>query len=130
MKYKYNNINNNNNFIMIVVKHEGKYYAVSNKCSHFGFPLSKGTLFDDKVTCPLHNAQFSIKTGEHEYGPVFNGLEVFEVTEKNGQLHIKVDKEKLNKSRVLPMSKKGDDARRFVIIGGGVAGLSAAETLR
>lgn len=28
------------------------------------------------------------------------------------------------------MSKKGDDARRFVIVGGGVAGLSAAETLR
>lgn len=28
------------------------------------------------------------------------------------------------------MSKKGNDSRRFVILGGGVAGLSAAETLR
>jgi len=28
------------------------------------------------------------------------------------------------------MSKKGDDPRRFLIIGGGPAGLSAAEALR
>lgn len=52
------------------------------------------------------------------------------MTERDGKIHIKVSKEKLNKSRALPMSKKGDDARRFVIVGGGVAGLSAAETLR
>jgi NADPH-dependent 2,4-dienoyl-CoA reductase/sulfur reductase-like enzyme len=43
---------------------------------------------------------------------------------------LKVSKEKLNKGRTLNMSKKGDDPRKFVIIGGGPAGLSAAETLR
>jgi flavin-dependent dehydrogenase len=30
----------------------------------------------------------------------------------------------------MDMSNKGDDNRRFVIVGGGPAGLSCAETLR
>lgn len=58
-------------------------------------------------------------------------METFEITEKNGNLHIKVSKDKLNKGKTLPMSKKSDkDNRKFVIVGGGVSGLSAAETLR
>jgi apoptosis-inducing factor 3 len=59
-----------------------------------------------------------------------DGLEKFEITEKNGELHIKVPKDKLNVKKIFPMSKKGNDSRRFVIIGGGPAAISAAETLR
>jgi apoptosis-inducing factor 3 len=59
-----------------------------------------------------------------------DGLEKFEIVEKNGELHIKVPKDKLNVSKTFPMSKKGNDKRRFVIIGGGPAAISAAETLR
>lgn len=69
---------------VLVVKYEGKYYCLSNACPHFGFGLGKGPLFEDKITCPLHMAQFSIKTGLQEYGPVVNGLETFEVQEKDG----------------------------------------------
>jgi len=41
-----------------------------------------------------------------------------------------VPKNKLNKDKVLEMSKKGNDPRRFVIVGGGPSAISAAETLR
>lgn len=59
-----------------------------------------------------------------------DGLQVFKVEEKEGKAVVTVDLKKLNKNRTLKMSKKGDDARRFVIIGSGPAGLSCAETLR
>jgi pyruvate/2-oxoglutarate dehydrogenase complex dihydrolipoamide dehydrogenase (E3) component len=45
-------------------------------------------------------------------------------------LHLKVDKSKLNVPKSFTIGKKGNDPRRFVIIGSGVAGLTCAETLR
>jgi nitrite reductase/ring-hydroxylating ferredoxin subunit len=41
---------------VLVAKIDGKYYAVSNSCPHFGFSLAKGTMFGDKVSCSLHMA--------------------------------------------------------------------------
>jgi nitrite reductase/ring-hydroxylating ferredoxin subunit len=52
-------------------------HCVSNKCTHFGAPLAKGLLVEDRVLCPWHAAAFSVKTGAPEYGPVLDGLQVF-----------------------------------------------------
>jgi nitrite reductase/ring-hydroxylating ferredoxin subunit len=73
-------------------KVDGKYYATSFKCSHFGLDLSYGVLFEDRVVCPFHLASFSVKTGEHEHGPVFKGLQTFPVEVKDGKVYVKVDK--------------------------------------
>eukprot|EP00178_Gracilaria_changii_P006133 TRINITY_DN20498_c0_g1_i1.p1 TRINITY_DN20498_c0_g1~~TRINITY_DN20498_c0_g1_i1.p1 ORF type:complete len:145 (-),score=0.39 TRINITY_DN20498_c0_g1_i1:585-1019(-) len=64
---------------ILVVKYEGQIYSVQSKCSHFGFSLAKGIMIGDKLLCPLHNAGFSVKTGEAEQGPVFGGLKTFPV---------------------------------------------------
>jgi apoptosis-inducing factor 3 len=69
---------------VLVCKVDGNYYCVSNKCPHFGAPLGKGPLFNDKIFCSLHNASFSVKDGMAEGGPILNGLERFEITEKEG----------------------------------------------
>lgn len=43
---------------------DGSYYAISNKCSHLGGSLVKGSLRGGVVTCPKHGAQFDVKTGQ------------------------------------------------------------------
>jgi len=43
---------------------EGRFYALVNKCPHKAGPLSQGIVHGSVVTCPLHNWNISLKTGE------------------------------------------------------------------
>jgi 3-phenylpropionate/trans-cinnamate dioxygenase ferredoxin subunit len=42
---------------------DGAYYAITNKCSHLGASLAKGSLDGNVVTCRSHGAQFDLTTG-------------------------------------------------------------------
>jgi nitrite reductase (NADH) small subunit len=42
----------------------GEIYALVNKCPHKHGPLSQGIVHGTVVTCPLHNWNISLKTGE------------------------------------------------------------------
>lgn len=48
---------------IVVFKFQDKYSAMSNQCSHAGGSLCDGTIEETTVTCPLHGAQFDIRTG-------------------------------------------------------------------
>jgi len=43
---------------------EGRFFALVNKCPHKAGPLSQGIVHGSVVTCPLHNWNISLKTGE------------------------------------------------------------------
>jgi nitrite reductase/ring-hydroxylating ferredoxin subunit len=49
---------------VLLVKKQGKLYAISNKCFHMECPLSAGKLEDFIVKCPCHDWRFDIRTGE------------------------------------------------------------------
>lgn len=42
----------------------GEFHALVNKCPHKQGPLSQGIVHGNVVTCPLHNWNISLKTGE------------------------------------------------------------------
>ena len=44
--------------------YEGEYYALDDICSHAEASLSEGDVYDCKVECPLHGAEFDLKTGD------------------------------------------------------------------
>lgn len=49
-------------------------------------------MIGDKLLCPLHNAGFSVITGEAEQGPVFGGLKTFPVEIKGDKIRVTIPK--------------------------------------
>ena len=43
---------------------DNRFYALLNACPHKAGPLSQGIVHGNVVTCPLHNWNISLKTGE------------------------------------------------------------------
>jgi 3-phenylpropionate/trans-cinnamate dioxygenase ferredoxin component len=50
-------------FEILLAKVGGKYYAVDNKCPHFGGDLSKGKLEGTAIICPSHRSKFDLSDG-------------------------------------------------------------------
>lgn len=44
---------------------DGTIYATSDICSHETASLTRGSLDEAVVTCPLHGAQFDVRTGKN-----------------------------------------------------------------
>ena len=68
---------------------EGMFYAISDVCGHRNAPLSRGKLQGYVVECPLHFAQFDIRTGELVSGPVSAAVQVYEVRVEEGTVYIR-----------------------------------------
>jgi len=48
----------------------GTFYAIGDRCGHENARLSRGSLTDTIVTCPMHSSQFDVTTGKLMSGPV------------------------------------------------------------
>lgn len=49
---------------LLLLRQEGGFYAISNKCPHMDCPLSKGTLEGFVIKCPCHDWLFDVRSGE------------------------------------------------------------------
>lgn len=48
-----------------LVKHNNRFFAVQDSCTHSGASLSQGTInYLGEVICPLHNYCFSLQSGQ------------------------------------------------------------------
>ena len=57
----------------------GQFYAMRDMCGHRNAPLSRGKLDGHNVECPLHFAQFDVRTGKLVDGPISADVPVYEV---------------------------------------------------
>lgn len=115
---------------MLITRYQGKLHAVGAYCSHFGAPLATGQLFDDKVLCPWHAAAFNVTTGAFELGPAKDGIPKYDIIEKDNKSYVRVPG-KIDQKEIPQMAKRDPSNKtHMVIVGGGPAGLNAAETLR
>ena len=68
---------------------DGEFHALRDMCGHRNAPLSRGKLDGCIVECPLHFAQFDVRTGKLIDGPISADIPVYEVRVENGAVLIK-----------------------------------------
>lgn len=73
---------------LMVVRLGGRLHAVENRCTHMGVPLEDGALNDGQLVCPWHDARFCAKSGDHQAGPGFCGLDKFPVRVRAGRIEV------------------------------------------
>jgi nitrite reductase/ring-hydroxylating ferredoxin subunit len=64
---------------VVLANVEGVFYALRDVCGHKNAPLSRGKLVGHLIECPLHFAQFDVRTGELVNGPVSTAIPTYEV---------------------------------------------------
>jgi nitrite reductase/ring-hydroxylating ferredoxin subunit/uncharacterized membrane protein len=74
---------------VVVVRREGRLFALADRCTHRGGPLSKGTVEDGCITCPLHGSRFRLTDGSVERGPSPYPQPTYDVREADGRLELR-----------------------------------------
>ncbi|OGZ45290.1 MAG: hypothetical protein A2756_01565 [Candidatus Ryanbacteria bacterium RIFCSPHIGHO2_01_FULL_48_27] len=71
----------------------GKYYAISNTCSHAGGSLCRGTLTGDSIQCPVHGAKFNVATGAVMGPPALRPQLTYPVRVRGRDVEVEVEVE-------------------------------------
>ena len=69
---------------------EGKFFAIDDMCSHAEASLSEGEVYDCKVECPLHGAEFDLKTGEAVTLPATKSVNTYETEIIDGYIYVEM----------------------------------------
>jgi 3-phenylpropionate/trans-cinnamate dioxygenase ferredoxin subunit len=77
------------NVPILIANFNGKFYAISNSCTHRGAPLSDGESDHGMLICPWHGGQFNITTGKAIIPPPVKDLSVFDVLVKRSEVFLK-----------------------------------------
>ncbi len=111
---------------VLLVRRGDEVFAVGAHCTHYHGPLADGVIVGDTVRCPWHHACFSLRTGEAVRAPALDPIACWRVERAGDAVFVREPlaqpARQLQAARDVPAS--------IVIIGGGGAGLAAAEMLR
>jgi nitrite reductase/ring-hydroxylating ferredoxin subunit len=68
----------------------GEICATQDSCTHEETSLSDGDLWDDVVECPLHGAQFNVRTGAVLSLPAIFPLKTFPVKVEDDAIYLEL----------------------------------------
>ena len=74
---------------VVLANVDGAFYALRDVCGHRNAPLSRGKLDGCVIECPLHFAQFDIRTGKLIDGPISADIPVYEVRVDGDTVYVK-----------------------------------------
>src|SRR6185437_10977067 len=113
---------------VIVLRRGDAVFACGAYCTNYHGALMDGLATDETLRCPLHHACFSIRTGEALRAPALDPIDCWRV-ERNGDTIFVREKLPSPAARAAPAAGTAG-LRSVIIVGGGAAGLAAAEMLR
>lgn len=114
---------------VVVARTADNFLAVGAHCTHYRGNLADGLLVGNTVRCPLHHACFSLETGEALRAPALDPIACWRVERRGDLLFVREKMPEAARQAPHPV----DSTRHppsIVIIGGGAAGLAAADMLR
>ncbi|MFA7680130.1 MAG: non-heme iron oxygenase ferredoxin subunit [Pigmentiphaga sp.] len=71
--------------------HDGAFFATDNVCTHQYALLTDGYVEDGCVECPLHQAQFDLRTGEAKCAPATEAIRVYPTKVENDDIYVCLD---------------------------------------
>jgi NADPH-dependent 2,4-dienoyl-CoA reductase/sulfur reductase-like enzyme/nitrite reductase/ring-hydroxylating ferredoxin subunit len=109
---------------VVLVRQGEDLFAIGAHCTHYHGPLAEGLVVGDMLRCPWHHACFSLRSGEPLRAPALDPVACWRVERVGDTVFVR--------------EKVGDPPRRrpavspasVLIVGGGAAGLAAADRLR
>ncbi|WP_135229721.1 non-heme iron oxygenase ferredoxin subunit [Deinococcus fonticola] len=73
---------------VLVVNHQGQFYALRNNCTHKDYPLLGGDMQDGKITCEKHGGKFELETGKARALPAVKPVKLFRAEVEGGMLYV------------------------------------------
>ncbi len=117
---------------VILIRRGDTVSAIGAHCTHYQGPLAEGLIVGDTVRCPLHHACFSIRTGEALRAPALDPIACWRVERIGGTVFVreKLSGAELDRAKPKTPAPPATTPHSVVIVGGGAAGLAAADMLR
>jgi NADPH-dependent 2,4-dienoyl-CoA reductase/sulfur reductase-like enzyme/nitrite reductase/ring-hydroxylating ferredoxin subunit len=113
-----------------ILLHSGdSLYAVGALCPHYHAPLQMGFVAGNTLHCPLHHACFDLRTGEATRAPALDPIPCWRV-ERVGETVFVRERLPAPEARTSSLRRSPRVPASVVIVGGGAAGLAAANMLR
>lgn len=69
---------------------DGTIHAIDDICTHAEVSLSEGEVIGCSIECWLHGSTFNLISGQPESPPAFEPVAVYECTEDNGEIYVKL----------------------------------------
>jgi nitrite reductase/ring-hydroxylating ferredoxin subunit len=74
---------------ILLARHDGQVFGVSNRCPHMGCSLVNGTLREFIIICPCHSWDFDIRNGQYSRNSAVE-LITYECKIQDGKIFVKL----------------------------------------
>jgi NADPH-dependent 2,4-dienoyl-CoA reductase/sulfur reductase-like enzyme/nitrite reductase/ring-hydroxylating ferredoxin subunit len=112
---------------VVLVRTGDRFFAVGAHCTHYRGALADGLVVEGTIRCPLHHACFDLATGEALRAPALDPIGCWRVERQGDRVFVR---ERLPPRAPAVPTDRSRHPSSVVILGGGAAGLAAADMLR